>query len=64
MSDDTDRLSELAGRIEQLRLRLEAGGLDAEEATRLLEEIAQVAQETMEEIELRAERLESPEPPA
>jgi len=59
-----ERLSELAGRIEQLRLRLEAGGLDAEEATKLLEEIAQVAQETMEEIERRAERLESPEPPA
>lgn len=62
MSDE--RLSELAGRIEQLRLRLEAGGLDAEEATKLLEEIAQAAQETMEEIERRAERLESPEPPA
>jgi polyhydroxyalkanoate synthesis regulator phasin len=61
VSDDT--LAELAGRIEQLRLRLEAGGLDAEEATRVLEEIAQVAQETMEEIERRAERLESSEPP-
>ncbi|MDX6534031.1 MAG: hypothetical protein QOF68_1775 [Gaiellales bacterium] len=62
MSDDT--LTELAGRIEQLRLRLETGGLDAEEATRVLEEIAQVAQDTMEEIERRAESLESPEPPA
>jgi polyhydroxyalkanoate synthesis regulator phasin len=61
MSDDT--LAELSGRIEQLRLRLEAGGLDAEEATRVLEEIAQVAQQTMDEIERRAERLESPEPP-
>jgi polyhydroxyalkanoate synthesis regulator phasin len=62
VSDDT--LTELAGRIEQLRLRLETGGLDAEEATRVLEEIAQVAQDTMEEIERRAESLESPEPPA
>jgi polyhydroxyalkanoate synthesis regulator phasin len=61
VSDDT--LAELAGRIEQLRLRLETGGLDAEEATRVLEEIAQVAQDTMVEIERRAERLETSEPP-
>ena len=55
-------LAGLAGRIDQLRERLESEQLDPEATAALLEEITQLAQEALDEIERRAETLETTEP--
>ena len=60
MSDDA--LAGLAARIEELRQKLEAGDLDADAATEVLEQITQLAQDALDEIERRAESLETTEP--
>ncbi len=60
MSDDA--LAGLAARIEELRQRLDAGDLDADAATEVLEQITRQAQDALEEIERRAEALETTEP--
>lgn len=60
MSDDA--LAGLAARIEELRQRLDSGELDADAATDVLEQITRLAQDALEEIERRAESLESTEP--
>jgi HAMP domain-containing protein len=57
-----DALAGLAARIEELRQRLEAGDLDADAATEVLEQITQLAQDALDEIERRAESLETTEP--
>jgi len=57
-----DALAGLAARIEELRQRLEAGDLDADAATDVLEQITRLAQDALDEIERRAEMLESTEP--
>ncbi|HET6847703.1 MAG TPA: hypothetical protein VFH74_02520 [Gaiellales bacterium] len=57
-----DALAGLAARIEELRQRLEAGDLDASETADVLEQITRLAQEALDEIERRAEALETPEP--
>ena len=59
MSEDV--LAGLADRIEQLRGRLEQGELGADETTALLDEITKLAQQALDEIERRAEALETPE---
>lgn len=56
-----DALAGLADRIEQLRQRLEGEELDAARTTELLDEITRLAQEALEEIERRAEALDTPE---
>lgn len=56
-----DALAGLADRIEQLRRRLEGEELDAAQTTELLDEITRLAQEALEEIERRAEALDTPE---
>ena len=55
-------LAELATQIEQLRGRLDAEQLDPAEAADLLEQITQLAQQALDEIERRAEALETTEP--
>jgi mRNA-degrading endonuclease toxin of MazEF toxin-antitoxin module len=55
-------LAELATQIEQLRGRLDAEQLDAAETADLLEQITQLAQQALDEIERRAEGLETTEP--
>jgi len=57
-----DALAGLAARIEELRQRLEAGDLDADAATDVLEQITRLAQDALDEIERRAESLETTEP--
>lgn len=54
-------LAELATQIEQLRGRLDEE-LDPAETADLLEQITQLAQQALDEIERRAERLETTEP--
>ena len=56
-----DALAGLADRIEQLRQRLEGEELDAAQTAELLDEITRLAQEALEEIERRAEALDTPE---
>ena len=56
-----DALAGLADRIEQLRRRLEGEELDAAQTAELLDEITRLAQEALEEIERRAEALDTPE---
>ena len=56
-----DALAGLADRIEQLRQRLEGEEMDAAQTTELLDEITRLAQEALEEIERRAEALDTPE---
>jgi len=56
-----DALAGLADRIEQLRQRLEGEELDAAQTTELLDEITRLAQAALEEIERRAEALDTPE---
>ena len=60
MSDDV--LAGLAARIEQLRQRLEGDELDAGATAEVLEEITRLAQEALDEIERRAEALDTTEP--
>ena len=60
MSEDT--LAGLAARIEELRRRLEEGELDPSATADVLEQITQLAQEALDEIERRAEALETAEP--
>jgi len=55
-------LAGLAARIDELRAKLETEGLDPEATAELLEEITQLAQEALDEIERRAEALETTEP--
>ena len=55
-------LEEVAQEIERLRARLESEQLDAEGATEVLEQITRLAQEALDEIERRAEALETTEP--
>jgi hypothetical protein len=55
-------LAGLATRIDQLRVRLESEQLDPAATAELLEEITQLAQEALDEIERRAETLETTEP--
>ena len=57
-----DALAGLAARIEELRQRLEGGELDATETAEVLEQITRLAQEALDEIERRAEALETAEP--
>jgi hypothetical protein len=57
-----DALAGLAARIEELRQKLEADDLDADAATEVLEQITQLAQDALDEIERRAESLETTEP--
>ena len=60
MSDDV--LAGLAARIEELRQRLEADELDAGATADVLEEITRLAQQALDEIERRAEALDTTEP--
>jgi hypothetical protein len=60
VSDDV--LVNLADRIEQLRARLDGSELDADAATDVLEQITRLAQDALDEIERRAEALETTEP--
>jgi hypothetical protein len=60
VSDDV--LASLAARIEELRQRLDSGELDADASTEVLEQITRLAQDALEEIERRAESLETTEP--
>lgn len=60
MSDDA--LTGLAARIEELRQRLEGEQLDPDTATDVLEQITKLAQDALDEIERRAEALETTEP--
>lgn len=60
MSEDV--LGGLAARIEELRQRLDAGELDAQATADVLEQITRLAQEALDEIERRAEALETAEP--
>ena len=55
-------LAELANQIEQLRGRLDGEQLDAAETADLLEQITLLAQQALDEIERRAEGLETTEP--
>ena len=55
-------LAELATQIEQLRVRLDGEQLDPAETADLLEQITQLAQQALDEIERRAEGLETTEP--
>jgi hypothetical protein len=57
-----DALTGLADRIEQLRQRLESEQLDPDTATDVLEQITKLAQDALDEIERRAEALETTEP--
>ncbi|HEX2588468.1 MAG TPA: hypothetical protein VHL51_09395 [Gaiellales bacterium] len=57
-----DALAGLAARIEELRQRLEGGELDAAATAEVLEQITRLAQEALDEIERRAEALETAEP--
>jgi len=57
-----DALAGLATQIEELRHRLEGGELDAAATTDVLEQITRLAQEALDEIERRAEALETAEP--
>jgi hypothetical protein len=50
-------LEGLAAEIEALRRKLEAGDVDAETATEILERITALAQEALAEIERRADAL-------
>ncbi len=59
MSDDA--LTGLAARIEELKQRLDAGELDSDAATDVLEQITKLAQDALDEIERRAEALETTE---
>lgn len=52
----------MADRIEQLRQQLDADALDASATADLLEQITRLAQEALDEIERRAEALETTEP--
>jgi hypothetical protein len=56
-----DALTGLAARIEELRQRLDSGDLDPDAATDVLEQITKLAQEALDEIERRAEALETTE---
>jgi len=60
VSDDV--LAGLAARIEDLRQRLEAGDLDTQATAEVLEQITRLAQDALDEIERRAEALETAEP--
>jgi hypothetical protein len=60
VSEDT--LAGLAARIEELRRRLEDGELDPSATAEVLEQITRLAQEALDEIERRAEALETAEP--
>ncbi|MDX6546902.1 MAG: hypothetical protein QOG33_452 [Gaiellales bacterium] len=60
MSDDA--LTGLAARIEELRQRLESEQLDPDTATDVLEQITKLAQDALDEVERRAEALETTEP--
>ena len=55
-------LAELATQIEQLRGRLDGEQLDPVDTADLLEQITQLAQQALDEIERRAEGLETTEP--
>ena len=57
-----DVLEEMLEEVERLRLTLEAGDLDAERATEVLERVTQLAQDALTEIERRAEQLGPREP--
>jgi hypothetical protein len=57
-----DALTGLAARIEELRQRLESEQLDPDTATDVLEQITKLAQDALDEIERRAEALETTEP--
>jgi hypothetical protein len=57
-----DALTGLADRIEELRQRLESEQLDPATATDVLEQITKLAQDALDEIERRAEALETTEP--
>ena len=57
-----DALTGLAARIEELRQRLDSGDLDPDAATDVLEQITKLAQDALDEIERRAEALETTEP--
>jgi hypothetical protein len=56
-----DALAGLAARIEELRQGLDSGDLDPDAATNVLEQITKLAQEALDEIERRAEALETTE---
>ncbi len=60
MSEDV--LAGLAARIEELRGRLDGGELDRQATADVLEQITRLAQEALDEIERRAEALETAEP--
>jgi hypothetical protein len=57
-----DALAGLAARIDELRQRLEGEELDASATADVLEQITRLAQEALDEIERRAEALETAEP--
>ncbi len=57
-----DALAGLAARIDELRQRLEGEELDAPATAEVLEQITRLAQEALDEIERRAEALETAEP--
>ena len=60
MSDDTiEELQRISSELDQLNQRLAAGGLEAADATELLEQIPVLAQEAAAAIERRAETLDA-----
>ena len=58
----TTRLHQLADELDELRRKLDEGGLTTEQATELLERVTEVAQAVMAEIENQAEALEERAP--
>ncbi len=59
MTDDTiEELQRISGELDRLNQRLAAGGLEAADATELLEQITALAQEAAAAIERRAETLD------
>ncbi len=59
MSDDgIEELQRISSELDRLNKRLAAGGLEAADATELLEQITALAQEAAAAIERRAETLD------
>ena len=59
MSDDgIEELQRISSELDRLNERLAAGGLEAADATELLEQITALAQEAAAAIERRAETLD------
>ncbi len=55
------RLEQLVAEVDALRQRLESEDLSADDATRMLEQITQLAQDAMAALEAQTEALDSRE---